>query len=112
MVDATISRARMRGLACPGRAGARNRPAARGARGHVRFTPSAAHRYVPYRQAAAAAPRSGQPTPRAGDLMASTIYGPWLSLALVSSNAPLHHPLARQPEREALVQRVRVARVQ
>src|SRR4051812_4131041 len=63
MVAATIPRARMRDLACLGR----GRPTDAGPsrrRPVVRFAPSAAHRYFRYRRAPAAAPQTGQLTPR------------------------------------------------
>src|SRR5207247_9525337 len=51
-----------------------NTPLARRARGHVRFTPSAAHRYRHVSTSGCRRAPDGQPTPRACDLMASTIY--------------------------------------
>ena len=57
MVDATISRVRMRDLARPG----------------VRFATGERYRGVQHRHRSPVAPRSGQLTPGVGDLAASTI---------------------------------------
>src|SRR5438045_8424208 len=73
MVDATISRpgwAVWRVWAAQVPAGT---PLTRRARGHVRFTPSAAHRYRHVSASGCRRAPDGQPTPRACDLMASTI---------------------------------------
>src|SRR5438067_13682702 len=75
MVDATISRPgcavwRVWAAQVPADA-----PLTRRARGHVRFTPSAAHRYRHVSASGCRRAPDGQPTPRACDLMASTIYG-------------------------------------
>jgi hypothetical protein len=72
MTDATISHARMRDLACLGRA--RSRPTRwRRPLVAVRFTPSAARPCCEQRRRSAGAPQSGQLTPRAHDLVASII---------------------------------------
>jgi hypothetical protein len=72
MIDATISRARLRDLACLGRSGLTQAGGA-GSR-EVSASPrrglTDANRHW---QALAAAPQTGRLTPRAGDLMTSTI---------------------------------------
>jgi len=63
MVDATISRVRLRALARLGRSdaagGRRSRPPPR-----LRFATSAAHRCCRHRRASAASPQTHQPRPR------------------------------------------------
>ena len=72
MVDATISRVRMRELARLGRFrpgyGWRSRPPP-----GLRFAEPAAHRCWQHRQASVSTPQTHQLAPRSGDLMASPI---------------------------------------
>jgi hypothetical protein len=72
MIDATLSHVRMRDLA--GLCRARLRPSrSRGPHLVVRFAPSAARRCCEQRRTSAAAPQSGQLTPRTHDFAAPTI---------------------------------------
>src|SRR5436305_2907795 len=74
MIDAAFSRARLRDLTGLGRAGTTRRPPVAAADPSPRFTTSTCHRGRQPRRQPAAAPQSGQSTPRAGELTASTIY--------------------------------------
>jgi hypothetical protein len=73
MVEATISRVRMRDLTRLGRSRAAHRPASGPPRGACASRRRVVTDTFGYRQRLAAAPQSGQLAPRTGDLMSSTI---------------------------------------